>query len=126
MGEQVDEGGVQDVREGFEPTANRAIHTNNDAFMEGVRVPGPSLVPNLLAPPCIHSLVLKRVRTIRVLPATPRAPQPSSAQTSTIRSVEGRGEVVTEIPLASASPTFFGDRRCKFASWCWATSTPLL
>ena len=50
MGEQVDKGGIQDVRGGFEPTDNRAIHTNNDAFKEGVRVPGPSLVPYLFAP----------------------------------------------------------------------------
>ena len=46
---------------------------------------------------------------------TPVAPQPSSAQTTKVCSVEGRGEVVNEIPLASASPTFYGDRRCGFA-----------
>ena len=72
-------------------------------------------IPDLLAPPCFRSLVLKRVRSIRVVPATPVAPQPSSARTTTVCSVKGRGEVVNEIPLASAGPTFYGDRRCGFA-----------
>ena len=118
MGEPAAEGGVQDVRGGNKSTDNRAIHTNNDVFIEGVRVPGPSLVPYLLAPsppPCVRSLVLKRVRTIQVVPATPVAPQPSSAQTTMVRSAKGRGEVVNEVPLASASPTFYGDRHCGFA-----------
>ena len=51
MGEQIDKVGVQDVRGGLKPTDNLAIHNNNDAFIEVVRVPGPSLVPYLLAPP---------------------------------------------------------------------------
>ena len=51
MGAQSDGVGVQDVRRGLDPTDNRAIHNNNDALIEGVRVPGPSLVPYLLAPP---------------------------------------------------------------------------
>ena len=50
MGEPADEGGVQDVRGGNEPTGNRAIPINNDVFIEGIRVPGSSLVPYLLAP----------------------------------------------------------------------------
>ena len=50
MGEPAAEGGVQDVRGGNKSTNKRAIHTNNDVFVEGVRVPGPSLVPYLLAP----------------------------------------------------------------------------
>ena len=51
MGTQSDKVGVQEVRGGLDPTDNRAIHNNNDALIEGVRVPGPSLVPYLLAPP---------------------------------------------------------------------------
>ena len=51
MSPQTDRVGVQDVRGGLDPTDNRAIHNNNDALIEGVRVPGPSLVPYLLAPP---------------------------------------------------------------------------
>ena len=40
MGEPTAEGGVQDVRGGNESTGNRAIHSNNDVFIEGVRVCG--------------------------------------------------------------------------------------
>ena len=111
MGKPTAKGGVQDVRGGNESTDNRAIHNHNDVFEQGVRIPGSSLVPYLLAPPCVSSLV----RTVRVVPATPVAPQPSSARTTTVCSVKGRGEVVNEIPLASAGPTFYGDRRCGFA-----------
>ena len=98
LGEPTAEGGVQNVKGGNEPTGNRALPNNNDVFIEGVRVPGSSLVPYLLAPPFIHSLVLKQVRTMKVTPAIPVAPQPSSACTTTVCSVKGRGEVVTEIP----------------------------
>ena len=56
MREQIDKVGVQDVRGGLEPTDNRAIHNNDDAFIEGVWVPGPSLVPYLLAPPPAYTL----------------------------------------------------------------------
>ena len=51
MGQPAAERGVQDVRGGNESTNNRAIHTNNDVFTVGVRVPGSSLVPYLFAPP---------------------------------------------------------------------------
>ena len=55
MGEPADEGGVKDLRGGNEPTGNRAIPINNDVFIEGVRVPGSSLVPYLLAPHALWS-----------------------------------------------------------------------
>ena len=44
--------GVQDARGGLNPSDNLAIHDNNDVFIEGGSVPGRSLVPYLLAPPC--------------------------------------------------------------------------
>ena len=98
MGDPTTKGRVQDVRGGNEPTSNRALPNNNDVFIEGVRVPGSSLVPYLLSPPCIRSLVLKWVRTMKVVPAISVAPQLSSACTTTVRSIKGLGEVVTEIP----------------------------
>ena len=51
MGAQTVLVGVQEVRGGLDPSDNLATHNTNDVVIEGVRVPGPSLVPYLLAPP---------------------------------------------------------------------------
>ena len=56
MGAQSGLVGVQEVRGGLNPSDNLVIHNTNDVFIEGVRVPGPSLVPYLLAPPPAYAL----------------------------------------------------------------------
>ena len=95
------------------------LQNDNDVTIEGVRVQKPSLVPFLLAPQCICSLVLKWVRTWNVALTIPVAPQPSTAPTNTVCSVKGRGEVVNKVPLALASPSFCGDRHCGFVLGRW-------
>ena len=109
--------GVQDAREGNEPINSTNLLIQDVVMIEGVRVPRSSLAPYLLVPPPrVLSLILKRVRTMKVTPVIPLDSQPSAACTTMVRSAGGRGEVVSEVPAVTVSPTFYREKCCLFAS----------